>query len=99
MEPTKVTSTWTNRRTGEARIAKRLDHLLISKYFLEKTIRILEWVSIGGNYDHNPMRLELASAQGNPPKPIKLKLGWMKEEDFVNKIKETWKLFDDSLNE
>jgi hypothetical protein len=38
IEPTKLTPTWRNKRTGEARISKRLDRFLISEGFLDEVI-------------------------------------------------------------
>jgi hypothetical protein len=36
---------------------------------------------------------------GNPPSPFKMNPKWLKEEDFIQKIKESWTPFDDTLNE
>jgi hypothetical protein len=36
IEPTKLTPTWRNKRIGEDKIAKRLDHFLISEGFLDE---------------------------------------------------------------
>lgn len=38
--PTELTPTWKIKRTIEARIAKLLDHSILSKDFLEKTLLI-----------------------------------------------------------
>jgi len=42
------------------------------------------------------MLFEVALTQGTPPSPFKMNLAWLKEEDFVNKVKEAWNPFDDS---
>jgi hypothetical protein len=34
-----------------------------------------------------------------PTSPFKLNLEWMKEEEFINKLKEVWVPFDGSLRE
>jgi hypothetical protein len=60
VEPTKLTPTWTNRRIGEAHIAKRLDRFWISKSILKEATRIKHWVSLGGELDHHPIMLEIA---------------------------------------
>ena len=36
----KLKSTWTNRRTGDDRIAKRLDHFLLDEKLMEHNFRI-----------------------------------------------------------
>jgi hypothetical protein len=43
--------------------------------------------------------LEIAPTKEKPTIPFKLNLEWMKEEEFINKIKEVWVLFDGSLRE
>jgi hypothetical protein len=43
--------------------------------------------------------LEVALAQGKPSNPFKLNPKWLKEEDFVKKIKEVWEPYDGSLRE
>jgi hypothetical protein len=48
VEPTKLTPTLRNKRLGEACIAKRLNHFLISKSFLDEVTQIKQWVSSGG---------------------------------------------------
>jgi hypothetical protein len=43
--------------------------------------------------------LEVAPTQEKPPNPFKLKPKWLKEEDFIKKIKDIWKLYDIHLRE
>jgi hypothetical protein len=45
------------------------------------------------------MLLEVAPAQEKPTSPFKLNPNWLKEEKFVNKIKEVWEPYDGSLRE
>jgi hypothetical protein len=88
IEPTKLTPTWRNKRTREDKIAKRLDHFLISKGFLDEVIQVRQWVASGGDSDHNPVVLEVALSRKNHPVPFKLNPKWLKVEEFVKKIKD-----------
>jgi hypothetical protein len=83
----------------EAHISKRLDWFLIFEAFLDKATRIKQWVSLGGDSNHNPVMLEIALAQEKPANPFKLNPEWMKEEEFINKIKEVWVPYDGDLRE
>jgi hypothetical protein len=42
--PPKFLPTWRNMRTGEARVAKRLDHFLISESFASLPFQIRQWI-------------------------------------------------------
>lgn len=66
---------------------------------MRNSIRIRQWVSTGGDSDHCPVLLEVDLAQGKLASPFKMNPEWLKEEDFVNKIKRVWEPFDDSLTE
>jgi hypothetical protein len=72
IEPSKLTPTWTNHKIGEARIAKNLDRFLVLEDFLEEALKIHQWVSVGGNFDHYLVLLEVVPAMGKPPSPFKL---------------------------
>jgi len=52
-----------------------------------------------GKFDHNPIILEVAPSQEKQTNPFKLNPQWLKEEDFVNKIKDVWKPYDGNLRE
>jgi hypothetical protein len=74
IEPAKLSPTWNNKRIGEACIMKRLDHFLKYEAFLDEVIRIKEWVSSRGYFNHNLVPLEVAPAQEKLTIPFKLKL-------------------------
>jgi hypothetical protein len=50
IQPTKFAPTWRNMRTGEARVAKRLDRFLLSEEFLQENLRFRQWVSSRGYF-------------------------------------------------
>jgi hypothetical protein len=99
VEPIEMKPTWRNKRIRDERIAKTLDRFLVSEPLLDDTIRIRQRVSSGGESDHFPVLLEMASAEKQPPIPFKLNPGWLEEEDFVNMVKDQWEPFDGSLKE
>jgi hypothetical protein len=72
IEPSKLSPTWSNKRVGEARIAKRLNKFLIYEAFLDEVIRIKQWVTTRGDSDHNPVVLEVAPTIEKPASPFKL---------------------------
>jgi hypothetical protein len=45
------------------------------------------------------MLLEVALIHGKPLIPFKLNPKWLKEEDFIKKLKDFWTAFYNSLNE
>jgi len=47
--------------TRETRIEMILDGFLISNSPMEENFRIRQWVSVGGDSNHNPIFLELDS--------------------------------------
>jgi hypothetical protein len=76
-----------------------MDHFLILEAFLDGVVRFFQWVSLGGETDHNHMFLDVVPTQEKPPNPFTLKLEWLKDDDFPNKLKEVWNPFDASLDE
>jgi len=60
--------------------------VLIFEALLKKIIRIEQWVTIGVEFDHNPMLLEVVSAIEKLASSFKLNPKWMKVEDLVGKM-------------
>jgi hypothetical protein len=50
---------------------------------LEETLKIQQWVSIGGDLDDNLVLLEVALAKRKPLSPFKLNPEWIKDEEFI----------------
>jgi hypothetical protein len=67
--------------------------------FLDERFKLCQWVSSEGDFDQNPMLLEVVPSHEKTPKPFKLNLEWLKDEDFLNKIKKVWNPFYVSLDE
>ena len=59
LDPHNLKPTWTNRRVGEERIAKRLDRFMITEDLLEEEFMSKQWVDSRANSDHLPICLEI----------------------------------------
>jgi hypothetical protein len=62
----KLKSTSRNKRFGDDRIKKRLDKFLVFEFLVEYDVKIRQWVTFDGEFDHFPVFLELTSI-GNKP--------------------------------
>lgn len=91
--PEKLKPTWTNKRTGQRRISKRLDRFLLAEHLLEQNYNFRQWVDLGGVSDHSPICLEIFGDSTKPPGPFKLCASWLKEEEVSKIIKDTWSPF------
>jgi hypothetical protein len=63
---------------------------LISQDLLNLGQNWYSWVSVGGNSDHLPILLKIEYHGQKPPSPLKLNEAWLKEEEYVNLIKNSW---------
>jgi hypothetical protein len=86
--------TWRNNRVGAERIAKHIDHFLVSEALIESQFHLRKWVGSGGESDHFPIFLELTKGMKNPASPFKFNVEWLKEESFTELVKEHWIPFD-----
>ena len=59
LDPQLLNPTWSNRRVGEERIAKRLDRFLLLEDLLEEDLMFKQWVDSGVDFDHPPIFLEI----------------------------------------
>lgn len=87
----KAKPTWRNRRTGEHRIAKRLDRFLISERLASLVPLFRQWVGEGGNSDHFPILLEFSKPPHKPASPFKFNSLWLQEESYIKLFHETWR--------
>jgi hypothetical protein len=88
--PTKIFPTWRNKRMGEDYIEKRLDRFLISGKPGGVPSNFQTMGGIGGESDHHPIFLEVAGDSRKPSSPFKFNSAWLKEEEFLNLVKELW---------
>ena len=52
LDPQNIKPTWSNRRVGDDRVAKRLDRFLLSESLLEKDFQFKHWVDSGADSNH-----------------------------------------------
>eukprot|EP00253_Pinus_taeda_P034852 PITA_34852 len=86
----KLKPTWRNRRVGDDRIAKRLDHFLVTESLTSKLPMIRQWVEELGNSDHFPIFLDLTNPPPKPPAPFKFNSAWLQDPTFCKLFNETW---------
>lgn len=80
IEPIILNPTCRNRRSGEHRIAKRLDHFLVGEDIVFSLIsQASQWVDWGGESDHNPVVLEIKGGMHKHPIPFKFYATWISE--------------------
>eukprot|EP00253_Pinus_taeda_P030442 PITA_30442 len=87
----KAKPTWRNRRTGEERIAKRLDRFLINESLASYIPLFRQWVGEGGNSDHFPIFLEFSKTPPKPASPFKFNATWLQEDSFLQLFRNTWR--------
>lgn len=87
----KAKPTWRNRRTGEERIAKRLDRFLINDLMASNVPVFRQWVGEGGNSDHFPILLELSKPPPKPAAPFKFNASWLQEESYNQLFRKIWR--------
>jgi len=90
IEPVNLKPTWRNNKVGEDKIAKILDHFLLTNSFLEKTIHMKQWIGFGGISDHVPIFLELRQGSSKPTGPFKFNRTWLIDDSFINLVRENW---------
>jgi len=94
IDPLKLKPTWRNNRSGEARVAKRIDRFLVAEQLVDRFFLIRQWVGSGGNSDHFPIFFEMQKGPINPPSSLKFNKVWLQDESFKNLVLEHWVPFD-----
>eukprot|EP00253_Pinus_taeda_P022843 PITA_22843 len=88
--PVKLKPTWRNRRVGGDRIAKRLDHFLVSEFLFSRVPMIRQWFEEIGNSDHFPIFLDMTNPPPKPPAPFKFNPAWLHDPTFCKLFNDTW---------
>ena len=97
--PTVMIPTWTNRRTGNENICKRLDRFLLSADMLDYEYFYRQWVGSGGDYDHQPVFLQILNRGFQLKSPFKFNPHWLEHEDMVKILSDTWVVFSDNFHD
>ena len=90
IEPVKLRPTWRNNRSGEARVAKRIDRFLIAEQLVDRSFLVRQWVGSGGHSDHFPIFFEIKKAPINPPSSLKFNKTWLQDESFKTLFLTHW---------
>jgi len=81
-------------RSGEARVAKRLDHFLVSDSLLDLPFQFLQWIGSGGELDHSPIWFEIEGGPKKPTNPFKFNATCLSGDEFQKLVKENLVGFD-----
>jgi hypothetical protein len=90
VQPSKLTPTWRNGRTGADGIAKRLDRFLLDESLLICNYKVRSWVINSTISDHNLICLQLDSYAQKSSPPFKFNATWVNDQDFTLLIKQSW---------
>jgi len=88
--PDRLNGTWRNRRTGENRVAKRLERFLLDERLIDTLHFARQWVESGGISDHSPIMIEISGGTPKPPSPFKFNPGWMQDEEYIKLVNYVW---------
>jgi len=83
--------TWNNQRGGSNQIASRLDRFLATEHLLGKHIFYEATILPCLGSDHWPIKLEIAMNQQNQNRPFKFEAFWLRDPEFIEKMKTWWK--------
>jgi hypothetical protein len=92
--PRKLSPTWRNMRTGDARVAKHLDHFLVSEKLMDANLQVRQWIGSRGESDHSLIWLVLDGGSIKPPSPFKFNASWLSDESFLDLVKSNWRPYD-----
>jgi hypothetical protein len=90
IQPGKLVPTWRNGRVGEAFIAKRLDHFLLSEDLVLSSGIFRSWVDFPFISDHAPILLQLELPPVYKAIPFKFNPVWRTEKDFITLVHKLW---------
>eukprot|EP00253_Pinus_taeda_P004777 PITA_04777 len=79
----RIQYTWSNNRSGDHSLARRLERFLIKEAFLTSLSRIRQWVGTGGISDHRPILLELADTSQKIKSPFNFNASWLKDPSYI----------------
>lgn len=83
--------TWSNNRSGEQSLARRLDRFLIKESLLSDLPRIRQWVGTGGLSDHRPIFLEAEGSSLKIKSPYKFNAAWLMDPSYIQLVNNYWR--------
>eukprot|EP00253_Pinus_taeda_P016780 PITA_16780 len=86
--------TWSNNRSGEQSLARRLDRFLIKEPLYNNLPRIRLWVGSGGISDHRPIFLEAENSSHKIKSPFKddedISVGFVRKLTDLKQLTKNW---------
>eukprot|EP00253_Pinus_taeda_P030342 PITA_30342 len=82
--------TWSNNRSGDQSLARRLDRFLIKEAFLVSHPRIRQRVGTGGISDHRPIFLEVEDTNLRIKSPFKFNASCLKDPSYIQLVSNYW---------
>lgn len=86
----RIQYTWTNNRSGDHSLSRRIDKFPIKEAFLSNLPRIRQWVGTGGISDHHPIFMELADVNQKIRSPFKFNASWLKDPSYIQMVTNFW---------
>jgi len=83
--------TWSNNRSGEQILARRLDRFLIKESLFNNLPRIRQWVGSGGISDHRPIFLEAEDTSHKIKSPFKFNASWLLDPSYIQLVHNYWR--------
>ena len=91
IEPVKLKPPWRNNRSGDARVAKRIDRFLVAEQLVDRFFLVRQWVGSGGHSDHFLIFFEIKKGPINPPSPLKFNKTCLEDETFKTLFLTHWR--------
>lgn len=83
----RVKPIWWIKRPGDDKIDKNLDRFLFIEDLQENSLRMKQWVDLGGDFDHFLIVLEIVEMGRRPLSYFKFNSEWLQEYEYINKVK------------
>ena len=74
-----------------------MDRLLLSIDFLDSDFILKQWIGCGGDFDHEPVYLQISSSTPKAHCPFKFNACWLENIELVEVLKGSWVAFDASF--
>jgi exonuclease III len=90
LQPSVITPTWRNGRTGYNGISKRLDQFILDSKLVDGHQQFQMWVDFSSISNHQPICLQFGGPPQTSTTPFKFNCSWIKDPDFISLVHSTW---------
>jgi len=90
VRPVPMSPTWTNGRSGDLAISKRLDRFFISESLVAKVDRFRLWHAIQKVSDHHPVCLQIDFGEKSLHRPFRFNSQWMDSPSYHRLVRDFW---------